>query len=637
MFAACSGPGLDESRHPTGSQTISTSSDYSALYIANTAERTVTRLPVDGTPVEIDVPGEPTRIARAEDRVFVSLRGQRSIGVLVDDGTGLDLETTIPTGAEPFGVVTSEDGERLYVAEALAGVVKEIDIATLEVLRSWEVADEPRWLALHPAGVLYVGSAFHGTFTWIDLDNGKVHATALPQVFQLSEDMGLEVELQIRITGDMAISPDGEYAAIPAMYLDTTTPVLEPVDGEIPEERPIDVAPSDGYAGGATARFNPTVAMVQIEGDGEPQLEDAELVQVITSNVNGELEGYPSSVTISPDGRTTYATIEGGAGIAAFPTRRADDDFSNGVFGPAFREATESFGGRGFSNRKVIAISTDAGPRGVAFTEEDDAFVYNFLDRTVQNVNVPAVARELYSGDGVVSLGGGTRGETTLVTKVELPSDVAYGRRLFYSTNDTRMSAQSSGLSCATCHFDSRADGLTWVFDRSGPLAERQTPSLAGKVSQTEPVRWQGERNTVSDDVRVTSQGLMGGSGITENEIYAVSAFIDWTPFVDSPLAGSADPSVLRGKEIFERPEVGCANCHSGARYTDNQHYDLFGVEGVKTRSLTGIAGSPPYLHDGSARTLRDVVERSRDGSMGNTSSLTDEEMDFLVAYLRSL
>lgn len=641
FVAACGAPKLEDARHPTGSQTLATSSDYSALYVANSFEDSVTRVPLGGAPAELSLEGEPTRIARAGDQVFVTLRAERKLAVLVDDGQTLDLAQTVPTGAEPIGVVANEAGTRVYVAASLEGKVLELDADTLQELRSWEIADEPRWLALHPADKLYVASAYNGTFSFIDLDDGEVHQTQLPPVVQFSDELGEEVELARRITGDPAISADGEYVAIPAMYLDTTTPVIEPDDTPTSEPRPVEepvAEESGGYTGGSTERFNPTVAMIQVEASGEPHVEDAELVRVVGQT--DDLEGYLASVTISPDGRTTYATIEGAGGVAAFPTRRADDEFSSSVFSPVFDEVDQTFGGRGFSGRTVIAGFTDMGPRGVAFVGDEEAYVYNFLDRTVQQVDVPTITGKLYGGEALDTAGGNIAapssvvGAPVVVTEARLPPDVEAGRRLFYSANDARMSATSVGLSCATCHFDGRADGITWTFER-GP---RQTPSLAGRVSLTEPVRWEGERATVSEDARITSQGLMGGNGITDADIEALTAFIDWTRDVDAPLKPMAnDERVLAGKAIFERPDVACASCHNGERLTDNKAYDLLGLQGVVTRSLVGISGSPPYFHDGSAKTLREVLERARDGSMGYTGDLSEEEMDLLELYLRSL
>ena len=41
-------------------------------------------------------------------------------------------------------------------------------------------------------------------------------------------------------------------------------------------------------------------------------------------------------------------------------------------------------------------------------------------------------------------------------------------------------------MSCGTCHFEGRNDGLTWHLDDQ----VRQTPSLAGAVSVTAPFTW---------------------------------------------------------------------------------------------------------------------------------------------------
>ena len=87
----------------------------------------------------------------------------------------------------------------------------------------------------------------------------------------------------------------------------------------------------------------------------------------------------------------------------------------------------------------------------------------------------------------------------------------------------------------------------------------------------------------------------------------------------------------------FERDEVGCASCHSGDHLTDNRSHELYGPLATQTPTLRGVSASAPYLHDGSSKSLRDLLERVRDGSMGNTSSLDAREMDALEAYLKSL
>jgi mono/diheme cytochrome c family protein len=150
-------------------------------------------------------------------------------------------------------------------------------------------------------------------------------------------------------------------------------------------------------------------------------------------------------------------------------------------------------------------------------------------------------------------------------------------------------------------------------------------------------VRWEGDRETVAIDAMSTSSNLMGGSGLSASDADAIEKFIDTNPEVDVPRKASSDEAATRGRAIFERADVGCAGCHNGPRYTDNRVYSLFGLPRAKTRSLVGVAASAPYLHDGSAATLKDVVIRGRDGSMGNTSMLSDSEIDDLVKYLETL
>jgi len=111
--------------------------------------------------------------------------------------------------------------------------------------------------------------------------------------------------------------------------------------------------------------------------------------------------------------------------------------------------------------------------------------------------------------------------------------------------------------------------------------------------------------------------------------------------------------------------KAGCWRCHSGANFTDEKlHNTGIGVRDgkpepgrfavtknpkdlgkFKTPTLRGLAASGPYMHDGSLRTLREVVEfYSRGGNKNpNLASeikpldLTEEEVQNLVAFLRAL
>ena len=135
-LTACGG-GLNDNRFPTGSDSIAATAKYDAVVAVNTDEGTISMVDLDTNKVsELVVGAEPTRIARAGDRFFVTLRGERAIAVISKD---FKVEKMIQTGAEPFGVVASENGARVYVSISQAGEVIEIDARKLEKLRTFKV------------------------------------------------------------------------------------------------------------------------------------------------------------------------------------------------------------------------------------------------------------------------------------------------------------------------------------------------------------------------------------------------------------------------------------------------------------------------------------------------------------------
>src|SRR5690606_29469928 len=111
---------------------------------------------------------------------------------------------------------------------------------------------------------------------------------------------------------------------------------------------------------------------------------------------------------------------------------------------------------------------------------------------------------------------------------------------------------------------------------------------------------------------------------------------------------GTLTEDAVAGRELFL--ELGCDTCHAGDDFTDSASGVLHDVgtitpasgnrlggelTGLDTPTLLGIWQTAPYLHDGSAPTLRDVlVTRNPEGKHGDTSRLTEKEIDQLVAYL---
>jgi hypothetical protein len=71
------------------------------------------------------------------------------------------------------------------------------------------------------------------------------------------------------------------------------------------------------------------------------------------------------------------------------------------------------------------------------------------------------------------------------------------------------------------------------------------------------------------------------------------------------------------------------------------QGYTSLGSAGYNVPSLLGLAYSAPYLHDGSAATLEDVLARHTIATAGGTmtidAALTPQERDDLLEFLRSI
>lgn len=630
-LAACSG-GLDDPTFATGSSAIVATGVGETVVTANPDQGTLSRVDVEsGAVTEADVGVEPTRVARLGDRLVVTLRGEDTIALV--NAETLAVERRVATGAEPYGVVASEDGQRFWVAVSRSDRVEEYD-AEGTLLRSFAVPQEPRWLTLHPNGDdLYVASFLGGGLHWVDLTDGAVTRVEVPTVTGFATDFsGDSVGLTPRIMGDPSISPDGRTLAIPTLHVENSNP-----EGDINAPNPS--APAY-YAPPAGGRFNPAVMTTSVIGGGQPSDDDWSTGTIdVTHGSLGRLNSYPVSVTWAPGSDALFVALESSSSVVTMrpPTPRS--------YIPRSIALPEAGAGEiALRPSASLAVRTSDGPRGVTFLG-DEAYVFAYHEAQVEALDAVDVTDRLPT-EPVVASGGFTVSPTVAVSSDNASSVLAdaplfsdfvlsdeelRGRELFYSSLSPTMSMEGAGISCSTCHTEGRTDGLTWPLDDGG----RQTPSLAGGIAATEPVTWTLEVPSAADEAMATSLGRMGGFGLSGTDAASIEAFIQQVraPRVDASSLDAA--AVLRGQALFA--QVGCDSCHSGPRLTDNASYPMFGEVSVNTPPLDGISASAPYLHDGSAPTLRAVVERAMAGEMGEAFSLTPAEADDLVEYLRSL
>jgi mono/diheme cytochrome c family protein len=231
-----------------------------------------------------------------------------------------------------------------------------------------------------------------------------------------------------------------------------------------------------------------------------------------------------------------------------------------------------------------------------------------------------------------------------------LDAELALGRRLFFATDDDRISME--GLACQSCHPDGREDGLVWQLKGT----RRQTPLLAGRVADTAPYTWVGNAPTLEASLRQTV-GRIGGAGLGRREIKALARYLREGMRPVTLPAPPADQTLLiaRGRAVFDDDEVGCAACHPAeSHFADGETHDVDSVSAQEretflkarvraklptsfdTPSLHRVAVSAPYFHDGSEPTLDGLLSHNHD-RMGHTSQLSPQDQAALVAYLKTL
>ena len=200
--------------------------------------------------------------------------------------------------------------------------------------------------------------------------------------------------------------------------------------------------------------------------------------------------------------------------------------------------------------------------------------------------------------------------------------------------------------SCTTCHpGDARVDALNWDLLNDGIGNPKNTKSML-LTFPTPPAMSIGVREIAHAAVRAGIRHIL--FTVQPPEVGdSLDAYLKALKPVPSPalVNGKLSPAAKRGEKLFNKKEVGCAECHPGPLFTDLQSYDV-GTRGrtdrevvvYDTPSLVEGWRTAPYLHDGSAATLRDVLTvANQKDQHGITSRLSPEQINDLVEYLRSL
>ena len=266
---------------------------------------------------------------------------------------------------------------------------------------------------------------------------------------------------------------------------------------------------------------------------------------------------------------------------------------------------------------------------------------------------------------------------------------VALGKQLFW---DTRWSRNGT-VACVSCHEPDHgwADPRRLSLRFDGRPTSRHSPTLVNRLF-SDVQQWGGTRASLEDqainasdqspELLVKNLGAIAGyqeqfravfgTGVTpEGVAKAIAAYERMILSGNSPYdkfrAGNAkalSASARRGLTLFEG-KANCVTCHAGFNFTDESYHNIgVGMDApspdlgrftvtkrdehrgaFKTPTLRDVAKRPPFMHDGSAASLAEVIAIYNRGGTPNPwlsgeikpLGLSAAEQADLVAFMESL
>jgi cytochrome c peroxidase len=269
------------------------------------------------------------------------------------------------------------------------------------------------------------------------------------------------------------------------------------------------------------------------------------------------------------------------------------------------------------------------------------------------------------------------------------PEKIALGKQFFW---DKRWS-KSGTVACVSCHQPTHgwSDVQTFSTNFEGKLTPRRPPTIVNRLFSDRQL-WTGLRATLedqakndsnrTDEVIVAKLGAIPAYQEQHRKVFgrpldpdgvakAIAAYVRTIVSGNAPydrfVAGdksAMSASAQRGLALFEGKAL-CSRCHAGFNFSDENYRNIgvgmdkekpdlgrFVVSKVeedkgafKTPTLRDIAKRAPYMHDGSEKTLADVVAYYNRGGTKNPwqssevrpLGLSAAEQADLVEFLNAL
>jgi YVTN family beta-propeller protein len=534
-----------------------------------------------------------------------------------DTASLVDLEAgravaEIPVGSRPCAVVWR--GTRAAIANERGGSVTllEVQPPRLSFQGAVQVGREPRALAFSPEGDrLYVALSGEDRVAALDAAGGRALSAAevgddprrlalttdgrrLVVACGLSQDVDVldaatlaplfRVDLGGRNPGPIVVSPDGAWAYV-AHVADrggpTTTSSIE--QGRVLANR---------------------LARISLAGPAPREAIAADAFGFGAADLEG--------AAIDPDGTRIVLSSGGTRSILVFAFPIPFSENLKDHLDPALRKDPSRF-------RRIAGLR--GRPVGLRFLPDGRRIaVANYLRNEVQIV-------DLEQGEVVRSVFLGGPAEPSLARR---------GEAIFYDA----FRSWHEWFSCHTCHPDGHTNGGLYDTFNDGAYGNpKKVLSLRGVV-RTGPWTWHGRQEELPRSLQGSFTRTMGREAASAEDLRAMIAFLETLDF--PPPAGPPTDAARRGEALFR--DRACDTCHAPPDYTSPETY-LVGLEdphdaykGFNPPPLRGVGTRGPYLHDGRARTLEEVLQKHhRPSRLNGRPDFTPEELADLLAFLRSL
>jgi len=291
--------------------------------------------------------------------------------------------------------------------------------------------------------------------------------------------------------------------------------------------------------------------------------------------------------------------------------------------------------------------------------------------------------------------------EKKVRTMEKIETEEQLGKALFFDS----ILSKDRTVSCASCHKPEFAFADSSAFSKGvgGKLGDRNTPSVMN-ISGRGELFWDGRANDLEDQVKFpienpVEMNLPYDSAVARvsasqkyealflkiynakpnrsNLAEAIAAFERTLETEDTPNdrwlnedeESGMTAQMIRGRELFTSDRTRCFDCHFTPDFTADEYRNIGLFDGkalndsgryvvskdpkdlgtFKTPGLRNVAITAPYMHDGSFKTLREVIDYydepakfmigsiNRDTILPEKIGLTESEKQDLEAFLHSL